>query len=95
MLSKRQLKLIRSLALKKHRDETRLFVAEGAKVVGDLMPHFDCAFLGMTADFARRHPGFEGDETAELTQAELCRKANCAWRSTPCKIPATSGLSSA
>lgn len=73
MLSKRQLKLIRSLALKKHRDETRLFVAEGAKVVGDLMPHFDCAFLGMTVDFARRHPGFEGDETAELTQAELER----------------------
>lgn len=73
MLSKRQLKLIRSLALKKHRDETRLFVAEGAKVVGDLMPHFDCAFLGMTADFARRHPGFESDETAELTQAELER----------------------
>ncbi len=73
MLSHRQLKTIRSLALKKHRDEARLFVAEGAKAVGELMPYFRCAFLGMTPGFAREHPDYAADEQAELTQAELER----------------------
>ncbi len=71
MLSKRQLKTIRALAKKKHRDETGLFVAEGPKVVKDLAPFFKCVFLGMTAGFARQHPELCAEETAELTQAEL------------------------
>ena len=37
MLSKNQLKLVRSLELKKNRKRERLFVAEGPKVVGDLL----------------------------------------------------------
>lgn len=37
MLSKKVLKDIQSLSLKKHRDETGLFVAEGPKVVEELM----------------------------------------------------------
>ena len=37
MLSKNQLKLVRSLELKKNRKEEGLFVAEGPKVVGDLL----------------------------------------------------------
>ena len=36
MLSKNQLKLVRSLELKKNRKKEGLFVAEGPKVVGDL-----------------------------------------------------------
>lgn len=36
MISKNTIKLIRSLEMKKHRREKRLFVAEGPKVVGDL-----------------------------------------------------------
>ena len=37
MLSKNQLKLVRSLELKKNRKKEGLFVAEGPKVVGDLL----------------------------------------------------------
>lgn len=37
MLSKNQLKLVRSLELKKNRKREKLFVAEGPKVVGDLL----------------------------------------------------------
>ena len=37
MLSKNQLKLVRSLELKKNRKREHLFVAEGPKVVGDLL----------------------------------------------------------
>ena len=37
MISKNQIKLIRSLELKKNRKREGLFVAEGPKVVGDLM----------------------------------------------------------
>ena len=37
MLSKNQIKLIRSLELKKNRKRENLFVAEGPKVVGDLL----------------------------------------------------------
>ena len=36
MLTKNQLKLVRSLELKKNRKKEGLFVAEGPKVVGDL-----------------------------------------------------------
>ena len=37
MISKNQIKLIRSLELKKNRKREGLFVAEGPKVVGDLL----------------------------------------------------------
>ena len=40
MLSKAKIKLIQSLEQKKKRREERLFVAEGPKVVGDLLPFF-------------------------------------------------------
>lgn len=37
MLSKKEIKDIQSLGLKKHRDETGLFVAEGPKIVSELL----------------------------------------------------------
>lgn len=51
MLSKNKQKLIRQLASKKHRDESRLFLAEGPKVVGDLLGHFPCQLLCGTAEW--------------------------------------------
>jgi len=48
MLSKNQIKLIQSLTRKKKRDEFRLFVAEGEKLVADLLPHFECLHLFAT-----------------------------------------------
>ena len=45
MISKNKQKLIRSLTQKKNRDELNLFVAEGHKVVEELLPYFSCRFL--------------------------------------------------
>lgn len=42
MLSKKQIKLINSLSHKKFRDDNKLFIAEGSKLVNDLMPYFEC-----------------------------------------------------
>ncbi|MDR1783592.1 MAG: RNA methyltransferase [Dysgonamonadaceae bacterium] len=45
MLSKNKIKFIRSLEKKKFRDETACFLAEGNKLVSDLLPFFDCELL--------------------------------------------------
>ncbi len=45
MLSKAKVKQIRSLELKKFRNENRLFVAEGNKLVADMLPAFECELL--------------------------------------------------
>ena len=44
-LSKNKIKFIHSLELKKIRKEERVFLAEGPKLVGDLLGHFPCRFL--------------------------------------------------
>ncbi len=45
MLSKNQIKFIKSLSQKKYRDESACFLAEGNKLVSDLFPYFDCLLL--------------------------------------------------
>ena len=50
-LSKNRVKYIRSLELKKNRKEERVFLAEGPKLVGDLLGHFPCKFLAATSEW--------------------------------------------
>ena len=45
MLSKNKIKFIRSLERKKERNESGLFIAEGNKLVSDLLPYFTCELL--------------------------------------------------
>ncbi len=45
MISKAKIKLIHSLETKKQRQANGLFVAEGNKLVADLLPAFDCEYL--------------------------------------------------
>ena len=45
MLSKAKIKEIRALELKKNRDEQSLFVAEGNKLVADILHSFECEYL--------------------------------------------------
>lgn len=78
MLSKNKLKFLRQLAQKKHRDELRLFIAEGPKVVGDLLGAFPCALLLATrewldaqGDLAARGAVDSATEVVEITQHEL------------------------
>ena len=55
-LSKNKIKYIHSLELKKIRKEERVFLAEGPKLVGDLLGHFPCCFLAATASWIQEHP---------------------------------------
>ncbi len=48
MLSKIQQKNVSALALKKFRDERRCFVAEGEKLINDLLPYMVCRQLFVT-----------------------------------------------
>lgn len=55
MISKNRIKYIHSLELKKHRKEEGVFVAEGHKLVGDLIGVFECVYLAATNDWISAH----------------------------------------
>lgn len=75
MLSKAKIKLIQSLEQKKKRREERLFVAEGPKVVGDLLPYFTCRLIVAEPSWIAQHPDVRAAEVIEATSDEL-RKAS-------------------
>ena len=75
MLSKAKIKLIQSLEQKKKRREERLFVAEGPKVVGDLLPYFTCRLIVAESGWIAAHPKMQATEIIEATDEEL-RKAS-------------------
>ena len=45
MVSKAKIKQVRLLEKKKYRDESQLFVAEGNKLVSDMIPFFECEWM--------------------------------------------------
>lgn len=73
MLSKNKIKYIRSLELKKNRKEEQVFVAEGHKLVGDLLGHFPCRLLVAIRSWLERNPKVQADEIIEVTPDELTR----------------------
>lgn len=73
MLSKNKIKYIRSLELKKNRKEEQVFLAEGHKLVEDLIGHFSCKLLVATTLWLDSHPQVQADEVIEVTQDELTR----------------------
>ncbi len=76
MLSKAKIKLISGLLQKKQRDESGLFVAEGPKLILDLLPSFDCKMLIATGEWLRNNPGLKAEETFEATVEELKKISN-------------------
>ncbi len=80
MLSKNKIKYIQSLDSKKKRQEEGLFVAEGPKLVGDLLGHFPCTLLAGTAEWWEKQASLQEveaqrkiEETAIITPEELTR----------------------
>ena len=63
-ISKSQIKLVRSLQMKKFRDETGLFVAEGEKCVEELRKGFEVEYYIQTA-------GADRPATPDRTQTGL------------------------
>lgn len=73
MLSKNKIKYIRSLELKKKRKEEQVFVAEGHKLVGDLLGYFPCKLLIATSNWLKINHPVTANEIIEVTQEELSR----------------------
>ena len=73
MLSKNKIKYIHSLELKKNRKADNVFVAEGHKLVEDLLPHFTCKLLIATTKWMEEHTNIKADEVFEVTKEELTR----------------------
>lgn len=79
MLSKNRIKQIHGLELKKNRRAEGLFVAEGPKLVDELLPAFPCSYLAATPSWCDRHATelerlrATGAETDVVTDEELQR----------------------
>jgi len=76
MLSKAKIKWIHSLNLKKNKKELHLFVAEGHKLVTELLPLMSCRFLTATAEWLQKYPDIQAAEIAEASLQELNKASN-------------------
>jgi len=73
MISKAKIRYIRSLELKKNRMAERLFVAEGPKVVEELLRVLSPKILLATDNWAPVNTAFNASELISITDDELCK----------------------
>jgi len=73
MLSKNKIKFIRSLEMKKFRSETNCFLAEGNKLVADLLPYFDCTLLVARPTWMACQGDISADELYQAEEDEIRR----------------------
>ena len=73
MLSKNDIKIIKSLELKKFRTEKGLFVAEGHKTVGVFLGRFECILLVATQDWPDSRKSIPAQRIETVTADELKR----------------------
>ena len=74
MISKNRIKYVRSLEMKKYRKADGVFVAEGHKLVGDLLGAFELVYVAAVQEWADRHAdALRGVEMDIVTDDELKR----------------------
>lgn len=73
MLSKNDIKNIKSLEHKKFREEKGLFVAEGHKLVGDLSGKLECVLIAATQKWLTANRHFPSERIEAVTPDELHR----------------------
>ena len=71
MISKNKIKFIKSLEYKKHRQETGCFLAEGNKLVADLLPYFQCEFLLAKKEWLNTQKTIKAKEIIEAEIGEI------------------------
>lgn len=72
MISKNKVKYVRSLEMKKHRKGEGVFVAEGWKLVGDLLGAFECTYVAATQEWIDKNAhAVAGVEVDVVTEEEL------------------------
>ena len=74
-LSKNKIKYIQSLKQKKYREEHNTLVAEGSKLIADLMPYLTCQLLVVTEEIRTNISTNKAEETIIASRAEM-RKAS-------------------
>ncbi|NLZ95377.1 MAG: RNA methyltransferase [Bacteroidales bacterium] len=74
-LSKNKIKYIQSLKQKKYREEHNTFVAEGSKLISDLIQHLPCQLLVTTEEIRNNIPTSKAKKTIIASRAEM-RKAS-------------------
>lgn len=72
-LSKNRIKYIHSLELKKNRKADNVFLAEGPKLVGDLLGHFSCCLLIATSEWLSHNRHLPLEDVTEVSEEELSR----------------------
>lgn len=72
-LSKNLIKYIHSLEYKKKRKEEHVFIAEGPKLIADILPTFACNYLIATDEWLGQHPDVQANETVKVTSDELSK----------------------
>lgn len=77
-LSKNKIKYIQSLKHKKYRSQHNTFVAEGAKLIFDLMPHLTCQLLVVTEKIKDDIPNIEVEETIIAPPDEIKKASHLA-----------------
>lgn len=73
MLSKNKIKYIHSLELKKYRKEESVFLAEGNKLVSELLQIFPCRLLLATKEWLQSAPRICCEEKIEVLKEELAK----------------------
>ena len=73
MLSKNDIKNIKSLEQKKFRTEKGLFIAQGHKLVGELLGKFECVLLAATSDWRQTRRSIPAARVETVTPDELKR----------------------
>ncbi len=73
ILSKNRIKYIHSLELKKIRKAEKVFLAEGPKLVGDLLGHFPCRLLIATSQWVSYNQTTFIEDIVEVSDEELSR----------------------
>lgn len=69
MLSKNQIKIITSLSQKKYRKQHQLFIAEGKKVIEELLPNFDLEWLFCVGDLNFKN--VDKNKVYQVTDTEI------------------------
>ena len=57
------------------RKADKVFLAEGPKLVGDLLGHFRCRFLIATAEWLSAHRHLAVEDVTEVSEEELSRSS--------------------
>ncbi len=73
MLSKNKIKYIHSLELKKNRNADDVFLAEGHKLVNELLHVLPCSLLVATRQWIQSHKNVCATEIIEVSEEELAR----------------------